>query len=417
MLPRPRAVAPTTGTLAAVDPPAPPRVVTLVLCTRQGRVLGALPPFEAAEVWWPDAASVVAGVRERYALDVTVLRLLEAGRAAPPGGPVTLLAEVEAPVELPLSPFRGALTDHPLRLPYAEPGGPARDLDWALARLEEAGLRLVGRPQQIRTWNLSSLWRLPLVDGAAWLKCVPPFFAHEGAVLDRLAGGPVPPLLAFEPGRLLMEEVAGEDLYDASLPVLLALVRLLVGLQAQEVGHDDELLALGLPDWRGPALAVAIEAVCRRRAPELGREDRRALDGLLDGLERRGADLAACGLPDTLVHGDVHAGNARGDGERLVLLDWGDCGVGHPLLDQPAMLARLDAPTAEPVRRAWGRAWQEAVPGSDPRRAAELLAPLAAARQAVVYQGFLDRIEPSEHPYHRDDPAVWLRGAAAATRW
>ena len=45
------------------------------------------------------------------------------------------------------------------------------------------------------------------------------------------------------------------------------------------------------------------------------------------------------------------------------------------------------------------------------------LAPLAAARPAVIYQGFLDRIEPSEHPYHRDDPAVWLRNAAVAARW
>ena len=48
------------------------------------------------------------------------------------------------------------------------------------------------------------------------------------------------------------------------------------------------------------------------------------------------------------------------------------------------------------------------VPGADPRRAAELLAPVAAARQAVLYQGFLDRIEPSEHPYHRADPALCL---------
>jgi hypothetical protein len=56
------------------------------------------------------------------------------------------------------------------------------------------------------------------------------------------------------------------------------------------------------------------------------------------------------------------------------------------------------------------------VPGSDPARAAALLAPLAAARQAVVYQHFLDHIEPSEHPYHRDDPPLWLRHAAARAR-
>ena len=404
------------GTLRAVPTSPPPRVVTLVLCTPAGRVLGRLPPFEAAVVWWPDAESVVAGARERFGADVTVLRLLDTELPEQPGGRVTVLAEVDGPSDLPLVPWDGALHPHPLRLPWAEPGGPARDLAWAAEHLRAAGLRPDGRPQQVRTWNLSSLWRLPLEDGAAWLKCVPPFFAHEGAVLARLAGGPVPPLVAHEPGRVLMREIPGQDHYDAPLPVLEALVRLLVGLQVQEVGNDDELLALGLPDWRGPALALAVEDVVRRYAAGLADDDRRSLDALLQGLDRRWADLAACGLPDTLVHGDVHPGNARGDGDRLVLMDWGDCGVGHPLLDQPAMLDRIDPAAVDAVRDTWEQAWRTAVPGSDPCRAAELLAPVAAARQAVIYARFLDGIEPSEHPYHREDVPLWLRNAAAAHR-
>jgi hypothetical protein len=149
-------------------------------------VLGQLPPFEAAGVWWADAAGVVAGVRERHGVDVTVLRLLSTELPVQPGGAVTVLAEVEQAAGLDLAPFAGELLDHPLRQPYAEVGGPARDLAWAAERLEERGLRLHGRPDQVRTWNLSSLWRLPLEEGSAWLKCVPSFFAHEGAVLHRL---------------------------------------------------------------------------------------------------------------------------------------------------------------------------------------------------------------------------------------
>jgi hypothetical protein len=45
-----------------------------------------------------------------------------------------------------------------------------------------------------------------------------------------------------------------------------------------------------------------------------------------------------------------------------------------------------------------------------------LLAPVAAARQAVIYRKFLDNIEPSEWPYHRGDPALWLRETAAIVR-
>lgn len=45
-------------------------------CTPDSRVLGPLPPFEAAEVWWPEATSIVGGVRKPHDLDVEVLRLL-----------------------------------------------------------------------------------------------------------------------------------------------------------------------------------------------------------------------------------------------------------------------------------------------------------------------------------------------------
>ena len=67
-------------------------------------------------------------------------------------------------------------------------------------------------------------------------------------------------------------------------------------------------------------------------------EDRSTLDGFVAGLPARFAEVAACGVPDTLVHGDYHPGNVRGTPGRLVMLDWGDTGVGQPLLDLPAFL-------------------------------------------------------------------------------
>ncbi len=98
---------------------------------------------------------------------------------------------------------------------------------------------------------------------------------------------------------------------------------------------------------------------------------------------------------------------------RLVLLDWGDCGVGHPLLDQAAFLERLAAPDRDVVRAQWAGLWRAAVPGSSPERAATLLEPVAALRQAVIYDQFLTQIEPDERVYHAGDPADWLRRAAA----
>ena len=136
-----------------------------------------------------------------------------------------------------------------------------------------------------------------------------------------------------------------------------------------------------------------------------------ALHHLVDDLPARFAALAACGLPDVLVHGDFHPGNVRWSGAGPVLLDWGDCGIGHPLLDFPAFLHRAGS-SVPVVRERWLRRWGAAWPGSDPERAAAVIEPLAALRQAIIYRGFLDGIEATEHVYHRDDVATWLREAA-----
>ncbi|MBA2560408.1 MAG: phosphotransferase, partial [Propionibacteriales bacterium] len=207
-------------------------------------------------------------------------------------------------------------------------------------------------------------------------------------------------------------EIPGDDQYEARGPTLLALVSILVGLQVEWGCRTGELLAVGLPDWRADALAEAVDSVVRRTSPDLVDHVRRALHDLVEGLPQRLASLEECGIPDSLVHGDFAPGNARGDGKSLVLLDWGDCGVGHPLLDRAAFMDRIPHELMSQVRRHWDILWRQAVPGSDPGRAAEILAPVAAARQAVIYRAFLDQIEPSEHAYHRSDPALWLTRAA-----
>jgi len=389
----------------------PPRIVRLVLVTPDGTPLGQTRPFRVEVPWWQEAGPVVRAARDQLDLDVTVLRLLATVRDRPHGGEVTYLAEVGEPV--PAEPWTARLDDHPLRLSYAKPGGPAADLDWALSLLRAHGMEPVGRPAQVRSWNLSSIWRIPVGGRSAWLKVVPPFFGHEGAMIGALAGGPVPRLLGCDGCRMLMAYVPGEDMYDAALPRLLDMVTTLVEIQAGWIGRAEELLGIGLPDWRGAALSEAIADVVRRSAGELSGEETALLDRFIDDLPRRFREVEACGLPDTLVHGDFHPGNVRGTADSLTLLDWGDSGVGHPMLDQSAFLDRIDRAHVATVRDRWNDQWQVALPDANPSRAAALLAPVAAARQAVIYQRFLDNIEPSEQVYHRYDPADWLLRTAA----
>lgn len=396
----------------------PPRVATLVLVDERGSVLGALPPIEPETPWWMDIGPLVRAVLARDRLHVVVLRLLHAEGINARGGAVTYLAQVDSAAAVPpLQPWAGVLPQHALRHPWACLNGPQADVAWARGVIEARGGALTAEPEQIRTWNLSSLWRLPSTLGEAWLKVVPPFFAHEGAMLAALLEAPVPRLLGHDGARVLLADVPGDDRYMAARPERLAMVDVLVQLQEQWIGRGHQILQLGAADWRGPALARALGPLLARRADELGADERERLRAFEQALPERLAAIDACGLPDTLVHGDFHPGNFRNDGQRLTLLDWGDCGVGHPLLDQPAFIDRpwasdADASDAAAVRAHWAAAWRRVIPGARVERAASLLAPIAALRQALIYQNFLDHIEDAEHPYHREDPVLWLRRAA-----
>ena len=368
----------------------------------------ALAPFDVATPWWQDVTPIVEALP-----GIAVLRLLS-GTPAPGhvmGGEVTYLAE-RLPTALAPStqwhttPWRGTLTDDPLRLPWALPGGPAADLTWACSKVDA-----VGTPTQDRTWNLSAVWSIHTTSGVAWLKCVPPFSEHEAAVLELLAGHPVPRLLASDRHRQLLAGMPGVDGFGASLEQRLALIDALVAIQVWSMPRTDELLERGVPDGRWHALLGGTRDLVARRRPDDPR-----LAALLATAEDRIATIEACGLPDVLVHGDAHEGNARigpGTGSGI-WFDWSDSKVGHPLLDV-AVLARARPEDAGALCEHWLAAWGRALPGSDPHRAWPLVRPLAALSNAVVYQGFLDGIEQSERIYHRDDVEPCLLRAAELT--
>jgi hypothetical protein len=347
------------------------RDVRLALCTPDGEVLGSLPRFEVDTPWWQDIAPAVAHVRAHFGIGVTVLRLLETdGRWPPHGGPVTYLAEThDRPPGL--EPADVDMSDHPLRMRWARPGGVDAIVGWA-----DQFVTRIGPAEQQRTWNLSLVMTLPTDDGPVWLKATPPFFAHEGRVLEHMQDiGP--PLIAYDEGVVLLRDVDGEDRYGAPEAWM---VDRWVDVQAEW-----STSIAGLPDWTASSFMDGVEQL---DAPQ----------ELIGELPARFELLDGCDLPDTIVHGDFHAGNWRGE----TLLDWGDSGIGHPLLDQPAF-GDVNAP--------WESAWKRHRPRADVARAIDVIAPIAALRQALIYQTFLDNIEPSEHCYHRNDPEEWIRKA------
>jgi aminoglycoside/choline kinase family phosphotransferase len=402
-----------------------PRRVRLVVCSSSGEPLGTLPVLDVQTPWWPDVEPVVAAAKERFDIDVVVLRLIDAdGAADAMGGTVTY--ETELVGELPAAAVLGGVdpdvvgSDHLFRAPWARPGGVARQIAWADAALDAIERPRTGEATQVKSWNLSSVLRLPTAAGEVWCKRVPPFLGHEGTIIAMVgADDPslVPRLLAADRATsiVLLDDVAGEDQWDAPEARLIQMVDALVRLQAAWSGRVDELLDAGLPDWRAGALPALARDVLERPAvrEQLSPAELVALDAIVEDLPRRLADLDACGLPETLVHGDFHPGNWRFDGERLVLMDWGDTGVGHPMLDLDAFIHRVSDDARPRLLDAWFEAWHRQRPHADPARAAELIGPAAALRAAIIYQRFLDGIEPSERRYHEADVPAWLRRGVA----
>jgi Phosphotransferase enzyme family len=367
-----------------------PRTATVVLINGRHEILGALAPFELERPWWQESADIVQAVRDQHGIDVVILRILEADQPHPPGGHVTYLAQTEerptaaTPVEIDQTP-------QPKRNSYAEVNGPHETLAWARTHLGPISVA-----KQHRTWNLSMIWRL---DGV-WLKQVPPFFAHEAAVIRWAAAhnARVPELIAADNGRMLMRDIPGEDLYEAGLEVRAAIGVDNHHIQLASLSALDELAAMGVPDGRRDQLVASLQAAFPahplvRRVPEL-------LDRALD-----------CGVPETLVHGDLHPGNARGDAYHRTLLDWGDSFLGHPAFDIIRLTGGLADADAKLLLDQWAQRWRAAIPGSDPLRTVELLRPVAALRAAGVYANFLADIEPAEHPYHTGDVPFWLQRA------
>lgn len=401
-----------------------PRTVTLALVDSGGVALGSLPPFEVEMPWWPEAGDVVDAARERFGVSATVLRFVCSDRPAQPGGSVTYLAQVAealpAGLAATLAPATVDLSDHPLRAPYARPGGPDTSLRWATGELSRLGHAGPVTVYQRKTWNLSGIWRLDVGAAAApttvWLKQLPRFLQQESSVLAWLAGavpGAAPALLAADDeGRQLLAHLPGEDRFGAPVEDRYAMIVLLHVIQRQARHAIDDLIAAGVPDLRAGRLAERIRAVADPYGDGIA-----GLPALLDGLDDRLAAVHRCGLPDTLAHGDFHPGNVRnvpGGGSPPVILDWGDAVVAHPAFDILRMVGDLEPVAAEPLLDLWQERWRATAPGSDPAEALRLLRPVAPLLYAVVYANFLANIEPAEHPYHSADVPDQLAAAVEA---
>ena len=125
-------------------------------------------------------------------------------------------------------------------------------------------------------------------------------------------------------------------------------------------------------------------------------------------------EATACGVPDTLVHGDLHAGNVAIGGGRPVVFDWTDASMGHPFLDvatflQPSRLFAESPDARERLRAAYLDEWRGIASPGDLARAADLMLPAGMMHQAVSYQYMAASLTGPDRDDVGHGAAYWLK--------
>lgn len=231
-------------------------------------------------------------------------------------------------------------TEHPWVLP-----GWQEEIDrWLDAQLDARGLGPIVAREHVRTWALSCVLRVRTERGAYFAKALPPAYRPEVAITALLAThfpDTIPPVIAAdrERGWLLLAD-SGPLMDDTRLELWDKTVRQIATMQQATIPLCGELLALGCQDQRLDALAAQAAALPGDPLVRavLSDPEYAALCALVPRLLDRCAELAAFGLPATLVHGDLHTGNIAQHGTRITFFDWGDACIAHPFFVLFALL-------------------------------------------------------------------------------
>ncbi|MBA2382865.1 MAG: aminoglycoside phosphotransferase family protein [Chloroflexi bacterium] len=321
--------------------------------------------------------------------------------------PVTIRAGA---VEL-LDELRGGAPPPELRPRWARPGWFDRASAWMRAASAAAGRPLTGQPRPFFLRGISALLRAPTDGPDLFLKAVfPPF--HAEPVLSRLLAerfpATVPAVVAIEPdeGWLVVEDIGSAwvgEVPEMDRPDALRRgARALVAMQrefAPDAAAIRTLLDAGAP--HRPLVALGDSMAAAIGPDGMGVADggiepdraRRVLEALAGSI----AAAEAIGLPETVVHGDFHSGNAAFVDGRIVIIDWSDAAIASPAIDLATWVAWSGDRQAEidAATDGWVDAWSAMVDGDALRAVIDDVLIVGAAYQVVSYDGIRRNLEPA----------------------
>jgi hypothetical protein len=294
----------------------------------------------------------------------------------------------------------GRVPDH--RQPWARRGWFRQAAAWITGELQRLGYTVTGPPQLTHYWSLACVMRTPTERGDIYFKVAAdlPLFVNEPVVLSglaRLFPTMIPAPLATDPRRgwMLLQDF-GTPLDETPSPEThLEMLRCYASIQQDTGGKAETLLALGCVDRRLPVLAAQLDGLL---------SDATALQGLTEEeiahfrheaprLKAMCAELAAMGIPDSLMHGDLHLGNVARRNGQLLFFDWTDAGVGHPFLDVVSIFDEKDKALRARLQDEYLAQWRDYASPEQLKRAWHLAERLSALHQAVTFQYILGSLD------------------------
>lgn len=306
---------------------------------------------------------------------------------------------------------------------------------WVAARAGEAGMTVVGTPEQLRVRPWSTQLVVATDRGRLWLKAGCRSAAHEPAVqavLADVAPGRVDAPLAIDADRgWMLTRDQGPTLRatrEATEADWRALVTGAVEVQRRAFGDGvpERLREAGLPWFEPSGVVDRLHEALRRtrrqqegRTPQvLGADDEERVLALAPRIQRAARDLRAAPFPSAFQHGDLHPNNVFADGLRV--FDLGDA-MWANALGLLCVPLRFAATALHPVLEdAFLAAWDRPVGTADLRDLVDSARLVDTVDRALVWAGALDEASDAEWTHwvpraHEMLPAAlhpWLPRAA-----
>ncbi|MEO8397169.1 MAG: hypothetical protein ABI700_29510 [Chloroflexota bacterium] len=283
--------------------------------------------------------------------------------------------------------FDSITSNHPLRRAWYRPG-------WFAHTTADLSIHALGAITQMRSWERSTLLRIPGAGGNFYYKGVPAMFAYEPALTAWLAreyADCTPAVSAFGADWLLMPDYGGVPLTAVADEVLWAdAMRVYARLQINIAPRCFQLLALGVPDRGLNWIEQQIDSLLLNEAPlrvgnnPLTPDEIVKLQALVPALHEACALLQRSSIPETLEHGDLWDGQIIVRDRQPVITDWSDAAITFPFFSLSFFTAEIPIPV-DPIRRAYLDEWQALSPDVEALEAsARLLSPVYSALRYYV---------------------------------